>query len=309
MIRVVIHPGIPGSSLWQPIFREHLPGAKVEIWPDVESPEMTDVAVVWLRAPDLFSHFPRLQLVLSCGVGVETLLREADLPKSLPVVRLADFGLRDQVSDYVALAVLQHTRNWNHYLARQRARTWDSPATPSRKPPVGLMGAGTIGVEAYRKLTALGFDVNVWTRTKRPRQISNVYAGESELDAFARMSEILVCLLPLTQKTSGVLNRRLFDTLPNGAYLINAGRGEQLVEADLASALDSGQLSGACLDVFAVEPLPADSWIWSHPRVTVTPHIASRLNAEDQAKYAVEVILKHFDSKPLEGVVNRDIGY
>lgn len=309
MIRVVIHSNVPDHPLWIPVFKNHLPSAKVEVWPDVESPDMTDVAVVWLRANDIFSHFPNLQLVLSCGVGVETLLREISLPKSVNVVRLTDFGLRDQVSDYVTLAVLQHTRNWNHFRMCQGARIWESPLSPLRKPEVGLMGAGTIGVEAYRKLTALGFNVNVWVRTIKSRQVTNVYVGESELESFARKSEVLVCMLPLTKNTHEILNRQLFDTLPKGAYLINVGRGEQIVEADLLSALDCGQLSGACLDVFAKEPMPGDCWIWSHPKVTVTPHIASRLNAEDQAMYAIDVISKHFDRKPMEGVVNRDIGY
>jgi glyoxylate/hydroxypyruvate reductase A len=214
------------------------------------------------------------------------------------------------MAEYVLLHVLRYHREQPALDAQQRARQWRiiaSPAASHRR--VGIMGLGAMGGEAARHLLAVGFDVASWTRSARSMPGVAAFHGADGLAPFLARTEILVCLLPLTPETRGILDRDLFRRLPRGAYLINAGRGGHQVEADILSALDEGQLAGATLDVFSTEPLPADSPFWVHPKVTVTPHNASITNPRSAVRHVVESIRRIRAGEPLRNVVDPAVGY
>src|SRR4029079_17553616 len=190
--------------------------------------------------------------------------------------RVVDAYMPDAMSEYVALSVLRLHRQDLDYLARQRTQVWEEREQKNAcERPVGILGFGTLGQDAGRKLRALGFPVAGWSRSAKEVAGFVTYAGADGLDALLARGEILVCLLPLPAATEGILKAPLCARLPRGAGLVNAGRGGHLVETDLIAALDSGQLSGAVLDVFREEPLPKGHPFWSHPRIIVTPHIAA----------------------------------
>jgi len=264
------------------------PGLDLRIWPEVGPPEDVLFVLSWKHPLGIMKRFPRLKCIASLGFGVDHVLRDPDLPAGVPVTRIVDAGMVDAMSTYVLAAVLSHARQFNLYRRDQALKTWTAriPKHP-HDVRVGIMGLGHLGSDAARKLHALGFPVTGWSRTPKSTDGVTGFAGEGELDDFLSGADILICLLPLTSATQGILNRRTLSKLPAGAYLINAARGEHLVEGDLIAALESGHLSGACLDVFREEPLPESHPFWSHPQVTVTPHVASLTYPRDVAPQIV----------------------
>ncbi len=273
---------------WVKHLRRQDPGLDLRIWPEVGPPEDVLFVLSWKHPLGVMKRFPQLKCIASLGFGVDHVLRDPDLPAGVPVTRIVDAGMVDAMSTYVLAAVLSHTRQFNLYRRNQALKTWTAriPKHP-HDVRAGIMGLGHLGSDAARKLHALGFPVTGWSRT--PKSIDGVtgFAGEGDLDDFLSGADILICLLPLTSATQGILNRRTLSKLPTGAYLINAARGEHLVEGDLIAALESGHLSGACLDVFREEPLPESHPFWSHPQVTVTPHVASLTYPRDVAPQIV----------------------
>lgn len=273
---------------WVKHLRRQDPGLDLRIWPDVGPPEEVLFVLSWKHPLGAMKRFPRLKCIASLGFGVDHVLRDPDLPPGVPVTRIVDAGMVDAMSTYVLAAVLGHTRQFDLYRRDQALKTW-TPRIPNHPRDVraGIMGLGHLGAGAARKLHAIGFQVSGWSRT--PKSIDGVagFIGESGLDDLLSGADILVCLLPLTPATQGILNRRTLSKLPAGAYLINAARGEHLVEEDLIAALESGHLSGACLDVFREEPLPEAHPFWSHPQVTMTPHVASLTYPRDVAPQIV----------------------
>ena len=214
------------------------------------------------------------------------------------------------MSEYVTMHVLRYHREVPALEQQQRDKVWHeliAPTAPSRK--VGILGLGVLGQDCARVLHALKFDLASWSRT--PKQVDGVqsFHGADGLDPFLARTEILVCLLPLTAETEGILNRDLFAKLPRGAALINAGRGGHQVEADILEALDNGQLSGATLDVFRTEPLPTDSPFWTHPKVTLTPHIASVTQQVSAIEQVVANIRRIQAGEAPLNTVDRELGY
>jgi glyoxylate/hydroxypyruvate reductase A len=253
-------------------------------------------------------------VIFSLGAGVDHLMRYPDLPE-VPIVRVAQEDLTDRMSEYVVLQSLMHLRDQRRYDTQQRDRVWSSDAFAPKASDVrvGMLGFGVLGQDAARKLRAMGFDVAGWSRTRKEVEGFRVYAGD-ELDAFLARTDILVCLLPLTPDTHGILNAELFAKLARdgrlgGPVLINAGRGGLQVETDILASLDDGTLRAATLDVFETEPLPADSPLWSHPRVTVTPHNAAVSEPEATARYIVDQIRRFERGEPLQNVVDPARGY
>lgn len=214
------------------------------------------------------------------------------------------------MSEFVVMSVLHHHRDMIDYRAQQQNREWKvrEQIVPWHR-CVGIMGLGALGTDAIAKLAPFGFDICGWSRT--PKQLTGVtcYRGEEGLTAFLHRTEILVCLLPLTRETNGILNARTFSALPRGAAVINVARGDHLVDQDLLDALDSGHIRAATLDVFHEEPLPADHPFWKHPNIIVTPHAASQTLPESAAEYIAEGIQKIHTNEPLEHVANLERGY
>ena len=264
------------TARWRPLLGALLPEHEIRYWPEIGNKADIEYALVWYPEPGLLASLPNLKMIFGLGAGVDHLLRDLALPRQVPIVRLVDPYMTDAMSEFVALSVLRLHRQDLDYLAQQRAARWEEREQKNAaERPVGILGFGTLGQDAGKKLKALGFDVAGWSRSEKAVPGFATFAGAAGFDALLARSEILVCLLPLTPETTGILGASAFARLPRGAGLVNAGRGGHLVEADLIPALDSGQLSGAALDVFREEPLPSDHPFWRHPRILVTPHIAA----------------------------------
>ncbi len=272
-----------------------------------------DYALVWKPAPDTFDGLSGLKAILSLGAGVDGLLRHQRLP-DVPIVRFVDEELSQCMADYVVANVAIHQRLFTRYKADQAARAWRQhyPA-PATGIAVGVMGLGVIGLHALGELRGLGYQLRGWSRERKPIEGVETF-GEDRLDAFLAGTDILVCLLPLTSETEGILNYETFrglrrGTLPGGPAIVNAARGGHQREADIVRALSDGTLGAASLDVFEVEPLPAASPLWDLPNCYITPHIAAISNEGNGARYFAQVILAHEVGEPLPNLVDRGKGY
>ena len=298
------------TARWRPLLAELMPEHEFRFWPEIGDPVDIEYAMVWHPPPGLLASFPNLKLICGLGAGIDHLLRDPDLPRHVPIMRLVDPYMTDAMSEYVALSVLRLHRQDLDYLAQQRAQAWEErDQKNAAERQVGILGFGTLGQDAGRKLRALGFPVAGWSRSAKEVAGFPTYAGAEGLDALLKRSEILVALLPLTASTQGILNAGLFARLPNGAGLVNAGRGGHLVETDLIPALDSGQLSGAVLDVFRDEPLPKGHPFWSHPRIIVTPHIAAETHPPTAGAIIGDAIRRFSKGLPVDNLVDLAKGY
>ena len=298
------------TARWRPLLARLMPEHEIRFWPEIGDPAAIDYALVWQPEPGLLARLPNLKLIVGLGAGVDHLLRDPELPRHIPIMRLVDPYMTDAMSEFVVLSVLRLHRHDLDYLAQQHAREWrELEQKNAAERPVGILGFGTLGQDAGRKLKSLGFPVAGWSRAAKAVGGFATHAGAAGLEALVAGSEILVCLLPLTAATEGILNKALFARLPHGAGLVNAGRGGHLVEADLIPALDSGRLSGAVLDVFRDEPLPSEHPFWHHPRIIVTPHIAAETHPPTAARIIGEAI-RHFEAGlPVANLVDWTRGY
>ncbi|WNN35940.1 glyoxylate/hydroxypyruvate reductase A [Pantoea agglomerans] len=297
------------GRIWQRWLAAHAPDIQLHIWPETGDPEQVEALVAWQPPADITALFPRLKLLFSVGAGADQFDLGA-LPPDLPVIRMIEPGLTQGMVEYVTFAVLGLHRDMPRYFHQQRQQQWLTHAVlPAAQRRVGVMGLGELGQAALQQLVALGFDCAGWSRT--PRQIPGVrcWHGDDQLDAFLAHSEILVCLLPLTDTTQGLLNRTLFNQLPQGAALVQAGRGPQLNQDDLLQALESGQLRAAVIDVTDPEPLPAGHPFWHHPAIWLTPHIASQTQNESAIVALLENLRRHQRGEPLHGEIDRSRGY
>ena len=275
---------------WRTAFRELMPKLEVRVWPDMGDPGEIDVLFTFRPPPGLLPKLVNLKLLQVIGAGVDQLAGEA-IPSGVPVARTVDAGLTEGMVEYVLGQVLHFHRQFDAYDRLQREATWQRlPRVEARDRRVGVMGLGPIGTAVATKAASFNFDVVGWSRTTRALPSVRTFAGDQEFAEFLGGTAILVNLLPLTKSTQGVLSRSLFDRLPRGACVINTGRGGHCVTADLVAALDSGQLGGAALDVLETEPLPADSPLWRHPKIRITPHVASTASPRTAVPAGVENI-------------------
>lgn len=294
---------------WAEVFRREAPGIDFRLWPEVGDEREVRYLAAWTPPPDLATRFPNLELLFSTGAGVDQ-FDFAALPQRLPVVRMVEPGIVQGMVEYVTHAVLDLHRDMPAYRRAQHERRWRPlPVRTAAECTVGVLGLGSLGQAVLAQLVAMGFDAAGWSRSRRELPGVRCHAGENELDAFLERTQILVCLLPLTDATRGVLNARLLASLPRGASLVHVGRGPQLVAADLLNALDEGQLAEAVLDVTDPEPLPGADPLWSHPRVRITPHIASATQPQTAALAVIDNLRRHACGQPLQGLVDRARGY
>jgi len=300
---------------WRERFTAVCPDRPVALMPvDQVDPGAVHYAAVWKPVPGTLKAFPNLAAIFNLGAGVDALMADASLP-DVPVVRVADSDLTGRMTEYVVMHVLIHHRHQRYVDACQRERRWAPPAQcAAGAVRVGVMGLGVLGRDAAEVLRRIGFDVAGWSRNRKTIPGIATFAGETELAAFLARTDILVCLLPLTPATKGILNRRAFSLLARdgalgGPVVINAGRGGLQVESDLLAALDDGTLSAATLDVFETEPLPAESPFWSHPKVTLSPHNAADTDPDAISVYVAQQIARHERGEALQNVVDRRLGY
>jgi glyoxylate/hydroxypyruvate reductase A len=307
---LLFRSSVDSETHWKPQLARLMPELEVRIWPEIGEPSEIDYALVWRPEPGFLASLPNLKLILSLGAGVDHILTDPHLPGGVPIVRLVDPYMTDAMSEYVVLQVLRLHRQDLDYRAQQERRMWlELDQKNAAERAVGILGFGELGQDAARKLQGLGFDVALWGRRQRTAEGLLGYAGRTGLSALLDRSEILVCLLPLTAETEGILNARTFAMLPKGAGLINAARGGHLVEEDLLAALASGRLSAAVLDVFRDEPLPADHPFWRHPRIVVTPHVAAATYPPTAAPIILDNIRRLEAGLPLLNQVDPARGY
>jgi glyoxylate/hydroxypyruvate reductase A len=307
---LLFRSSVDSEARWKPQLARLMPELEVRIWPEIGDRAEIDYALVWRPEPGLLASLPNLKLILSLGAGVDHILTDPDLPRGVPIVRLVDPYMTDAMSEFVVLQVLRLHRHDLEYRAQQEEGVWrefDQKNAAERS--VGILGFGELGQDAVRKLKGLGFDVALWRRRQRTVEGLRGYAGSAGLPALLSRSEILVCLLPLTAETEGILNASNFAMLPKGAALINAARGSHLVEEDLLAALASDRLSAAVLDVFHDEPLPEGHPFWHHPRIVVTPHIAAATHPTTAAPIILDNIRRFEAGRPLLNQVDPAQGY
>lgn len=295
---------------WREALAAELPGIEFSAWPDVKDKKAVDVALVWKPPPGVLSQLPNLRLICALGMGVDFLFEDPDLPLQVPIARLIDKNLIGQMAEYVCLGALYHHRRIGEYDAYQQQHNWRPlPPPDTAKRRVGILGLGTIGAEVAHRLRALGFPVQGWSRGPKSLEGVESFHGDQGLKPFLQTSEVLVCLLPLTPETEGIVDAETLAALPRGAYVINVARGGHVVEEDLLAALDSGHLAGAMLDVFRKEPLPAEHPFWSHPKVRITPHIAGLTRPEAAVAQIAENIRRLRDGRPIRNRVDPDKRY
>lgn len=309
MTTVFFHSDLDDPKAWQATLQAALPEMNFIVGPACERPEAVDVALVWTPPPQGLRAFPNLKAVLSLGAGVDQ-LRLAELDPRIPVARLIDDTLTQRMVEYCLTAVLYFHRNMHLHAANQALRQWTfiAPVSASAR-RVLVLGLGELGSAVASTLVQKGFQVTGWSR--RPKQIvgADCCHGEEALAQALGTCDVVINLLPLTAQTAGFLNRQFFARLRSNACLVQVGRGGHLVEADLLAALDEGQLAGAFLDVFGIEPLPTDHPFWSHPLLRLTPHVASLSDPDQSATTVVDNIRRAMRGDVLQHAIDRSVGY
>lgn len=306
----VLYQGSPmRAGTWARIFATEAPELAFHLWPDASDPEAIEYLIAWHPPAELLASLCNLKVLFSFGAGVDH-IGFSHVPSHVPIVRMVEPGLVSGMIEFVTMAVLALHRNIPDYIAAQHAGVWrpmDSiPATARR---VGAMGLGVLGKAVLAALSPFGFSLNGWSRTPKDLAAVNCYSGPAGLGPFLSQTDILICLLPLTAATRGILDSRLFAQLPPGASVINVGRGGHLDDQALLDALDSQHLAGAILDVCEPEPLPQGHPFWGHPQILLTPHIASLTRSETAARAVLENIRRHRQGQPLRDVIDRTNGY
>ncbi|HKN26354.1 MAG TPA: glyoxylate/hydroxypyruvate reductase A [Roseiarcus sp.] len=303
------------ASPWRARLERLLPGSPVAALGEPFDRASVRYALSWRHPPGALADLPNLRVIFSLGAGVDHLFADPALPEK-PIVRVVDPDLRERMSEWVVMHALIHLRQLRRYERQQRDRVWadDDDQPKAGDVRVGVLGLGVLGLDAALKLQALGFKVAGWSATAKSAPGIESFCGPDGLRRLLPQSDVLIVLLPLTPETRGILRASLFAGLKQGGplggpVLINAGRGGLQIEADILAALESGVLKGASLDVFEREPLPADSRLWTHPAVYVSPHNAA-ISAPDAVVAAIARQIEAFErGEPLSDVVDRKRGY
>jgi glyoxylate/hydroxypyruvate reductase len=267
---------IGNAEAWRDNFTEKIPDLEIRIWPDPG--ELADIEYLAFMHPDFnaLPEFPNLKAMFSRSAGVEAFVGHPKLPK-VPLGKMEPPGGDPMMTEYVVMHVLRFHRDMPAYQVAQANREWlRTRIVRPEERRVGFLGYGMMAKAPALVLKSLGFPVSAWVRSPRQKEEVPIFQGHDQLEAFLGQTDIAVCLLPLTRETEGIFCARTFAMMPRGSMVINVGRGKHVVEADLIKALDSGQLSYAALDALWPEPLPPESPLWLHPKVTVMPHVARR---------------------------------
>jgi glyoxylate/hydroxypyruvate reductase len=298
------------GPFWLAELAKAAPDFEVQRWPDITAPERVVAAALWHPPEDLFRDMPNLRVIQSFGAGVDHLWKLGDALPDVPVLRLVDPVMTDRLAAYVLWGAVMFQRRFHRYLAQQQARVWEVHGHPEpAQTTVGLLGLGVIGRACAELLRAHGFKVAGWSRSPKVLPGIGCHYGLDGLPDLVGSADILVNVLPLTAETRCILDERLFAWLRRGSFLINAGRGEHVVSADVLAALEDGTLEAALLDVFPHEPLPEEDPLWAHPRVIVTPHAAAISNPASAAGPIIDGIRAVLRGERPENLAEPGLGY
>lgn len=307
---LLITPPVTGPiGHWRDCVAAEMPDLDIRTWPDVGDPAEIEYLMTGFIDLAELPALPNLRLLFPMFAGLDHLLASPHLPDA-NIVRVGPPDGDPAMTEYAVLHVLRHHRQMPDYLAQQREKVWHvRPQKQPHEQRVGFMGFGVLAQPPARVLADMGFDVAAWVRSPREGSDIEIFGDADGLEPFLARTDILVCLLPLTPETDGILNETNFARMPEGAAVVNLGRGSHVIDGDLIAALDSGRLSGATLDATRPEPLPEESPLWSHPRVTIMPHTARRVRAETVAPQVAEAIRRDRAGEPQDQVVDRAAGY
>ena len=301
--------GRTGFEEWAAHFSEIAPALTVKFWEDA-APHEVDYAMVWDPEPGRLAAMAQLRCIFGAGAGVDLIVRDPDFPAHIPLIRMTPAGAAQRMGDYVCWAALHLLRGGRRMALAQARREWEDFSCASAPDTrVGIMGLGVMGARTAAMLQGLGFPVHGWSRSAKGLPGVTDYVGDAALGDFLAATDLLVCLLPDTPATRGILAAPLFEKLPRGATLINAGRGAQQNLPDILAALDSGQLAGAVLDVFEPEPLAADNPAWTHERLTITPHVASLPPRRERVEWVAACIAGIEAGRWPDKIFNPELGY
>lgn len=295
-------------------FQHHLLSVKPELdlrlWPHLGNKEDIQFALVWRHPLGLLAELPNLKCIASLGAGVDHLVVDPKLSPNVPIIRVMDPYMANDIVQYVLTYVLMHIKRADHWMENQKKQQWSKqPPFSFSEKTIGIMGLGFLGKKTAVALHHIGLNVIGWSNSAKHLPGIRDFVGKSQFTEFLSQTDILVCMVPLTRETKHILNKQTFGNLKKGAFLINLGRGDHLVEEDLLNALNEGQLCGACLDVFSEEPLPKTHPFWTHPLIRVTPHIASVTNPATVASQLLDNYQRLLAGENLLNRVDLEKGY
>jgi glyoxylate/hydroxypyruvate reductase len=307
-VKLLFYTAASNSAAWLDALARAMPGASIGTWPEVATgaTDGADYALVWKPPPELLAKLKSAKAIFNLGAGVDSL---DSIPRSLPAVpliRLEDAGMAEQMAEYVVHAVLRRYREFEAYAESQRDALWQPRERIDKSGfRIGILGMGVLGVSVAAALAPFGFPIDGWSRSRKQIPDVRSFAGAAELGAFLGRCRVLVCMLPLTAETRGMLNRATLSQLSKGAYVVNVSRGALLIDEDLLALIESGAIDGATLDVFQEEPLPPAHAFWHHPRITVTPHVSAVTRIEESVAQIAAKIRRLESGLPVSGVVDR----
>jgi glyoxylate/hydroxypyruvate reductase A len=304
-VKLLFYTAADNAAAWIDALTRAMPEASIHPWPE-GADGAPDYALLWKPPGELFAKLTGARAIFNLGAGVDSL---ESMPPSLgavPLIRLEDAGMAEQMAEYVVHAVLRRYREFDAYAESQRGGEWQPRGRLDKSAfRIGMLGMGVLGAAVAAALAPFGFPVDGWSRSRKQMHGVRSFAGTAELSAFLGRCRMLVCLLPLTNATRGILDRATLSQLPLGAYVVNVSRGALLIEEDLLALIDSNSLAGATLDVFQEEPLPPSHPFWHHPRITVTPHASAVTRIEESVAQIAAKIRRLEAGLPVSGVVDR----
>ncbi|WP_036154302.1 2-hydroxyacid dehydrogenase [Maribacter forsetii] len=297
-------------DLWKNALQNADTSVKVYSYLEEHPKEEISMAVIWKHPKGSLADYPNLKCIASAGAGVDYIFEDDTRPKNIPITRIVDPYLASDMSEHVLAVILAHLKNLNIYKLDQVSHVWEPKQYMRIKDvTIGILGLGELGALTASDLSSFNFNVQGWSRSKKDIEGVQTFAGAEEQKEFLNATNILVCLLPLTPATEGILNKELLSQLPKNAFVINVARGGHMVDDDLIALLDSGHLSGACLDVYHTEPLPKSHPFWNHKKVHMTPHYASVSDTNSVIPQIIENYKRLSSGEKLQNLVDSDKGY
>lgn len=284
-----------------------LPNISIQEWPNCKYLDEVEFVLAW-KAPDaMWAQLPNLKAVSSFGAGVDSIDLNL-IPEHVDVVRIVDHKLSEDMAEYVLCHVLAQKLRLKEYLTKQEQQYWKPKRAYSYK-NIGILGYGELGKACAKTLVKNNFNVSAWSNSKKISDDVSLFNGEQGLSAMLEKTDYLICLLPLTKATQGIINKQLLDKLPDHGVVINVGRGQHVIEEDLLNALNTNSLRAATLDVFEQEPLPEDHPYWPHPKITLTPHCASLSDLNSVSKQIIDNVERLKQGLELNNKIDRAKGY